>query len=231
MKALEPINEIYKDLLIKLYHAPIYAPRDKKVTELINHTVELNSYDNVITLEGFETKLKYAELEWEWYKSGSNRIDYAPLIKKIWSQFSDDGETVNSAYGYQMFRKLFDKFPYCQVDYVVEKLRLDKDSRQAVININVPEHKENFHTKDFPCTLSIQFLIRENELIMIVNMRSNDIFYGFRNDVYCFGELHKLILKDLQFYYKHLRIGQYYHNAASLHLYEPEWPKVRELLK
>ena len=39
-------------------------------------------------------------------------------------------------------------------------------------------------------------MIRENKLIWIVSMRSNDVFYGFRNDLYCFTELQKRILEN-----------------------------------
>jgi thymidylate synthase len=48
----------------------------------------------------------------------------------------------------------------------------DKDSRQAVINFNQPKHKQK-EVKDFPCTETLTFLIRDNKLEVINKMRSN----------------------------------------------------------
>jgi hypothetical protein len=72
------------------------------------------------------------------------------------------------------------------------------------------------------CTIALQFLVREGELICIAYMRSNDLYYGFRNDVYCFTEMQKMLAKKLE-----VGIGPYFHIAGSLHLYEKELQKVK----
>jgi thymidylate synthase len=45
-------------------------------------------------------------------------------------------------------------------------------------------------------------------------MRSNDIWYGFCNDQYCFSMLQKLVADELS-----IEIGTYFHFANNLHIY------------
>jgi len=49
---------------------------------------------------------------------------------------------------------------------------------------------------------------------MAVLMRSNDLWYGFCNDQYCFAMLHKMVAERLS-----IEMGDYYHFAHNLHLY------------
>ena len=67
---------------------------------------------------------------------------------------------------------------------------------------------------DTPCTYAIQFTIVDNRLNMAVLMRSNDLWYGFCNDQYCFSMIQKLVADRLD-----IKVGEYYHYAHNLHLY------------
>lgn len=200
------------------------APRGMRVKEVLAYKFVIDPMENVVTLPGWETNLEYAKKELEWYLSGTNRIDFDPLIEKTWKQFSDDGETVNSAYGKYIFG-----FPIITSDFkvksqwswVLEKLREDPDSRQCVMNINSMKHKEN-PTKDFPCTIALQVFIRNKKLFWITYMRSQDLFYGTRNDVYCFTELQKKMAAELG-----VELGTYTHVMGSMHLYEKHWDLLK----
>ena len=91
---------------------------------------------------------------------------------------ADDERCVNSNYGWQMYRNN-------QLDYVINKLKTEKDTRHAAISIyDCKEHR--YYGKDTPCTYAIQFTIYNYVLNMSVLMRSNDLWYGFCNDQYCF---------------------------------------------
>ena len=72
----------------------------------------------------------------------------------------------------------------------------------------------NRYQKDTPCTYAVQFSIVDNVLNMAVLMRSNDLWYGFCNDQYCFAMLQKLVADRLS-----IDSGNYYHYAHNLHLY------------
>jgi thymidylate synthase len=49
---------------------------------------------------------------------------------------------------------------------------------------------------------------------MTVNMRSNDLWFGFCNDQYCFSKLQEMVAKDLD-----INVGWYYHFSSNMHLY------------
>ena len=49
------------------------------------------------------------------------------------------------------------------------------------------------YAKDTPCTYAVQFTVLNNKLNMSVVMRSNDLWYGFCNDQYCFSKLQQLV--------------------------------------
>jgi len=117
-----------------------------------------------------------------------------------------------------------------QWDSTIALLKQDKDTRQAVMNIHIPEdrHKGN---KDVACTLTLQFFIREEALHMIVNMRSNDIIRGFTNDVFQFTMLQECMMLQLRDTYPDLKLGHYFHNAGSIHIYELHYEMADQILK
>ena len=130
----------------------------------------------------------------------------------LYGNASDDHGNVNSNYGYQWGRN-------SQLDYVIEKLRRDPDTRQATISIyDGKEH--SLYKHDTPCTYAIQFTIVNDRLNMCVTMRSNDLWFGFCNDQYCFSQLQELVASETEY-----EIGSYFHFAHNLHLYERDLGK------
>ena len=160
-------------------------------------------------------KQDYAEAEWQWYLSGDNNIkklgELYGKIPEIWRRMADKYGHVNSNYGYQWQRS--DWNGISQFDYVVNLIKQNPKTRQAAISIYDGKEHNNYEL-DTPCTYAIQFTIVNNKLNMCVTMRSNDLWYGFCNDQYCFSRLQLLISKELN-----IEIGTYYHFAHNLHLY------------
>lgn len=181
------------------------------VGEVINAvSIIENPKDNIITSSARNLSIKYGIGEFLWYLSGSNRVKDIGQYSKAWYNLTDDGETVNSAYGYRIYHK----FGFDQWEYVKKLLQDDPATRQAVIHI---KDANNQKTKDTPCTLTLQFFIRNNELNMIVNMRSNDIWLGFPYDAFTFTCLQQLMAMEIG-----VSIGKYVHISGSLHLYEKD---------
>lgn len=219
---MNSIDKLYIKMLNNIMQGATVEPRGFKCKETIGHVFRCDPYDNIITIPGLQTNTKYASEELNWYLSGSNRIDYSPLIKKIWERYSDDGSTVNSAYGHRIFGKHVD---FCdQWEWVKQKLKEDPDSRQCVININYPGDKLR-PTKDYPCTVYCQVFNRDDKLVWLTNMRSNDAYRGFRNDLYCFTELQKRMAEELS-----MRAGDYIHFTGSMHVYEEDFEKVNRAI-
>ncbi len=169
-----------------------------------------NPSDNYIVTEWRKWNHSYAEAEWQWYLTGDRDIHTLGKlfgkIPKIWVNMADQYGNVNSNYGYQWDRAF-------QLDKVVMKLQEHQETRKAVISIY--DGKEiHLYDNDTPCTNGIQFSIYNNKLNMCVTMRSNDLWFGFCNDQYCFSELQKVVAERLS-----MDVGEYYHFAHNMHIY------------
>lgn len=183
--------------------------RDGEVCgEIINAiTIITDPTKNILKSNIRNMPMRYAVGELLWYLSGSNRLDAIKKYSKAWESLSDDGETVNSAYGY----RIFEQFGFDQWEYVKGLLKKDPNTRQAVIHIKDASNKP---TKDTPCTVSLQFLLRNGQLNLTTYMRSNDIWLGFPYDVFSFTCMQIIMAFELG-----VEIGEYTHIAGSLHLY------------
>ena len=169
-----------------------------------------NPMDNHITCKQRDWKWEYANAEWEWYLSGDRNIkklgELYGKVPEIWKRMADGKGNVNSNYGWQWKRK-------DQLDEVICKLKENPKTRQAAISIY--DAKEmHMYNSDTPCTYAVQFTILDDKLNMCVTMRSNDLWYGFCNDQYCFSRLQLLVADELE-----IRLGTYFHFAHNLHLY------------
>ena len=155
---------------------------------------------------------EYADAEWQWYLSGDRNInklgDIYGKIPPIWKRMADKDGNVNSNYGWQWKRNE-------QLDNVIAMLESNPDTRQAAISIyDAKEINDGHYQNDTPCTYAVQFTILNNKLNMAVVMRSNDLWFGFCNDQYCFASLQMLVAYELG-----IECGEYYHYAHNLHLY------------
>lgn len=175
----------------------------------VGFTLE-NPIDNIITNKERKFNIEYAKAEWKWYLSGDRSInklgEIYGKIPPIWKRMANDNGDVNSNYGYQWERNH-------QLDYVVAILRENPSTRRAAISIYDGKEISDY-SKDTPCTYAVQFTILNNKLNMSVYMRSNDLWYGFCIDQYCFSMLQQHVAERLS-----IEVGSYYHHAHNLHLY------------
>ena len=159
---------------------------------------------------------EYAQAEWQWYLSGDKNIsrlgEIYGKVPQIWERMADEDGNVNSNYGWQWERT-------SQLDIIIDMLRLNPQTRRAAISIYDAKEISDYAT-DTPCTYAVQFTILNNKLNMCVTMRSNDLWYGFCNDQYCFSKLQQLVAERLK-----IEVGTYYHFAHNLHLYNKQIPQ------
>jgi len=169
-----------------------------------------NPKDNIITNKQRKFNTEYAKAEWKWYMSGDRSInklgEIYGKIPPIWKRMANKHGDVNSNYGYQWERNH-------QLDYVVSILKENPSTRRAAISIYDGKEISDY-SKDTPCTYAVQFTILNNKLNMSVYMRSNDLWYGFCIDQYCFSMLQQHVAERLS-----IEVGSYYHHAHNLHLY------------
>lgn len=188
-------------------HGGMSAPRGQVTRELLGVSGRFDMSAPVLICPTRKLNYDFMCDEALWMLSGSNSVTDIPYA--FLERFSDNGEIYSGAYGPHIVR---------QLPYVIRTLQNDEHSRQAVINI-WQERPES--SKDIPCTLSMQFIVRNGVLHMVVNMRSSDIFLGLPYDVFNFSMIGTYVAISLG----HL-VGNLYWNAGSAHIYDRDMDKL-----
>jgi thymidylate synthase len=197
------------------------SPRGLKVKEKIFGQMTIDPLRPIADFESRPFNWKYFAGELAWYLKKDRDIDYINNFSSFWKGITNPGTNeINSNYGSLVFNE--------QLNWVVDSLVKDRDSRQAIMFFNKPEFQFEGN-KDFVCTMYANFFIRDNKLHMKVQMRSNDMFYGLTFDAPFFSFLHQSVYRLV--WSKRMKnggnandevleLGNYYHFADNLHFYE-----------
>lgn len=164
----------------------------------------------------------YVERELAWYKSQSLNVNDIPGgPPRIWEQVATKAGYINSNYGWCIWNeKNFNQYARC-----LEELRFHPNSRRAIMIYTRPEMQYEFNRdgmSDFMCTNTVQYLIRNGELYAIVNMRSNDVVFGYKNDYAWQAYVQQSLAADLA-----VEVGPIIWNVGSLHVYEHHFDLVK----
>lgn len=207
----------WKFLLTELLAASsTVSPRGHKTLELLNHTTSVQLSRPIVTQVERNLSYRLMAAEALWILSGDNRVYSLSRYAKKYEEFSDEGIFLRGAYG----PKVVDQLPY-----IFEAFKNDLQTRQAVLTT---WRERPAPSRDIPCTISMQFLIRRWELHMIVSMRSSDAWLGWPYDVFSFSMIAfyvALMLKKLGI--TNVILGSLWINAGSQHLYERDLDGAR----
>ena len=212
-------NEVFKNYKWQIQE---YGVDFDDTRALFNIGFEIkNPMSNLIVDQDRDWKWDYAEAEWQWYLSGDKNIkklgELYGKVPEIWKRMANKDGDVNSNYGWQWQRDN-------QLSNIIAMLKTNPKTRQAAISIyDAKEVNWGHYTHDTPCTYAVQFTVLNGHLNMCVTMRSNDLWYGFCNDQYCFSKLQELVATKVG-----LPIGTYYHFAHNLHLYNNIIEKIND---
>jgi thymidylate synthase len=231
-------DDLFAQVVHEIYKYPEYEckPRGQVVKELIAPTIELvNPRARILASPQRAADYGFGVGEFFWYWLGKQDVESMLYYNKRMGQFSDDGFTLNSAYGYRTRQQTFVAMQWApdgtrlydqttQWHAVKKTLIEDPDSRRAILIIGKAEDYTlgAFKpSKDLPCTLSLQFFIRNNKLHLHTSMRSNDAFWGLTYDLFSFTLLQECMMLELrEAGMKDLDLGFYSHTAGSLHIYD-----------
>ncbi len=197
------------------------APRGQKVRELFLETLTISPTFPLPDFESRRFNWKYFAGELAWYMSMTRKIDYINHFSSFWKGLTNPDGTINSNYGNLLFGK--------QIIWAHDALVKDINSRQAIAFVSRPDFQYEGN-KDFVCTVYLNFWIRENELHMKVQMRSNDLFYGYSYDVPFFASIQQTMWHNLRRTYPDLQLGKYYHCADNIHYYERHFELADSIL-
>lgn len=208
-------NMSWLDTIEKVLVGQIVMARGLPTRELLHFQSKVLMCDPLVTIMERKLSYRFAAAEALWILTGDNRlqplVDHAPSF----GRFSDDGRTLSGAYGPKVVT---------QLQYVVDALQQDEQSRQAVMTTwrECPRP-----SKDIPCTISLQFLIRCGKIHCIVNMRSSDVWLGWPYDIFSFTMITCMVgLLLTQRTSKSYQLGTLVLNAGSQHIYEPDQEKA-----
>lgn len=222
----ESVEESYRGLTKELLdNGNEVSPRNIPTLELTPVSITINNpRRNVISSK--VRKLNYGFMcgELIWILSGQNDLSITHYNKN-WESFSDDGKTLNGAYGKRIFDYRGNISNIDQFDKVYNLLKEDKNTRQATIVLFDPDldFKE---TKDKPCTNLLRFSIRDNKLNMLCFMRSNDIILGYPYDIFNFTSMQAILASMLN-----VEVGVYTHVVDSFHLYKSDLDLAQNIVE
>jgi thymidylate synthase len=164
----------------------------------------------------------YIEREIEWYKSMSLNVNDIPgETPAVWKQVATPDGRINSNYGWCIWSRENGE----QYNNVLRELRQKPTSRRATMIYTRPSMWVDYSRdgmSDFMCTNAVQYVIRDQALHAIVQMRSNDVFYGYRNDFAWNEYVLKILASDLD-----VSPGLIHWNVGSLHVYERNFNLVK----
>jgi thymidylate synthase len=168
----------------------------------------------------------YINSEIEWYESESTNItDIYPEGDKeppqAWQMTANVHGEINSNYGHLIWSEKY----FSQYENAVTELENNPDSRRASMIYTRPsiwqEYNEN-GKNDFICTNSVTYYIRDDVLHCVVQMRSNDVIFGYRNDYAWQRHILEKMAWEL-----HLDVGDIHWQVQNLHVYDRHFKLVK----
>ena len=160
---------------------------------------------------------KYIDAEIDWYSSGSTNINDIHPDKEppaAWMYAANIHGEINSNYGHLIWSSKY----HDQYQNVLDELISNPDSRRASMIYTRPsiwsEYDEN-GKNDFICTNAVTYYIRNDELQAVVQMRSNDVVFGYKNDIAWQNHVLELLASDLD-----INPGFIQWQVQNLHVYE-----------
>jgi thymidylate synthase len=207
------IHRLYEKALFNIFSGEQVSPRGMTTLEILNHSVVLMDLrNNVLVSPVRNLNPKFMVAEWLHILFGRSDVGTLAQYNSKIAQFSDDGKVFAGAYGPML---------HSQMNHVTDSLTADHFSRQAVVSIWRPSPRRS---RDIPCTLSWQFIRREDKLSCVATMRSSDGWLGLPYDLFNVSQITNYWASVLG-----CDTGFIAMNLGSSHLYEQNWQAAQDL--
>ena len=201
-----------------LKHGKETAPRGMKTREIEDAIIRIDDVYNTLPLNiNRGTVPGIGAVEACQLMSGTSFPDLVIAIGPQFKNYAEDNGVFHGAYGPRTNG---------QYEVIIDRLKADPDSRQAVATIWNPQYDLQPQKRDYPCTILHQFRIRDNKLNMSVYMRSNDVWLGAAYDFFQFTRVQIAMASVLG-----IEPGKYAHHVGSLHIYEQHYAAADKLKK
>ncbi len=173
---------------------------------------------------------EYIDAELRWYAKQSRNInDIYGLTKqppKAWQMSANIHGEINSNYGYLIFNAANGN----QFNNVLDELAKNPNSRRASMVYQRPSIWDDYNANgknDFICTNAVTYYIRDEKLYAVVQMRSNDVVFGYKNDYAWQQQVLTTLTEALNRYGNNYETGTITWQVQNLHVYERHFNLVR----
>lgn len=192
------------------------APRGYKTWEVLGCTLEVEDLADTLPVGiGRQLNPEIAALEALQLIGEVTRPALLLAAAPRFEEFQEDDGSFHGAYGLRV---------HGQTARVLDRLRRDPETRQAVVTVWDPARDSHRVYRDMPCTVTLHLLARRDRLHLQVYMRSNDVWLGLAYDYFVFAQWLLTCARVLG-----LQPGRYVHHVGSLHLYERDAARVEAL--
>ena len=232
---LEMVQEMDRELKVSGITVPVKHYQNKELFGENQNTKELIGVNFIIS----KPSLKKKEMLEFLFKDEANNIEKY-CEQELLDRVNREGLNPGNSYKIRldlwqslMSKKDGEKFDYTyserinfhnQLDNAIASLKDDEHSRRAMVMIFKPEDTDEsmgFATR-IPCSISYQFVIRNNKLMVIYYIRSNDYFKHFAIDIWLANAMQEYIVEQLKETYPKLKVGSLNYYCGSFHAYNED---------
>ena len=183
----------------------------------------------------------YVQDEIDWYESMSTNINDIRSVDDAeppaaWKLTANNHGEINSNYG----KLIYDDLYYNQYHMALDELVQNMDSRRVTMVYTRPSiwYEYNEEGKnDFICTNAVSYYLRQGKINAVVQMRSNDVVFGYKNDHAWQKHVLKQFTNDYNKlfaestwdadYRKDMEVGTITWQVQNLHVYERHFHLVK----
>ncbi len=175
----------------------------------------------LLTLRKIPLKLFVAEQIW--FLTGEKKLDFLQKFTRIWDDFSEDDNTIASAYGFR-WRKHFGRD---QIGMLLSLLEKDPTSRHGVVLMWDPSDDGlgGKAKKNVPCPYTFTVQIIGGRLCLHLIIRSNDMMLGNPHDVAGFALLAYIFAEKLG-----VPVGLLTVSISNAHIYDIHFKQAEEII-
>lgn len=230
------VQEMDRELKVSGITVPVKHYQNKELTGDDMNTKELLGVNFIISKPSMRKK----EMLQFIFKNDADNIEQY-CEQELLDRVNREGLNPGNSYKIRldlwqslMSKKDGEKFDYTyseringkckQLDNAIAALKDDEHSRRAMVMIFNPEDTDEssgFATR-IPCSVSYQFLIRNNKLMVIYYIRSNDYFKHFAIDIWLANAMQQYIVEQLKDTYPNLKVGSLNYYCGSFHAYNED---------
>lgn len=176
----------------------------------------------LLTLRKIPLKVFIAEQVW--FLMGGQDLEFLQKFTKIWNNFAEENNCVESAYGYR-WRKHFGRD---QIGGLIQLLSKDPSSRHGVILMWDPADDglaNGTKKKNIPCPYTFTVQIIGGKLHLHLVVRSNDMMLGNPHDTAGFALLAHFLAEKLG-----VGVGFLTISISNAHIYDIHFEQAKEII-